>query len=137
MKVKMLIGAVALALTAPALAQGDPASGPPVTDGDLACFIATGWLAMAADKVAAKPDQTPEKRAEALKIAAKSYGDNAFYLGRMTMLGKDKLTRDLYIDAYSRFAKLSSKDQTAIITVCNQWALDAKLGVVKPWSSKP
>lgn len=137
MKVKMLIGAAALALTAPALAQGDPASAPPVEDGDLACFIATGWLAMAAGKAADKPDQTPEKRAEALKLAANSYEDNSFYLGRMTMFGKDKLTQDLYFDAYSRFAKLSSKEKAAVIAVCTQWAKDAKLGVIKPWTSKP
>lgn len=137
MKVQMLIGAAALAMTASALAAPTLTDGPPVESGDMGCLIATGWIAMAADKAAAKPDATPERRASAQKIAAQSFADNAFYLGRMTMLGKEKLTKDLYSDAFNRFAKLSSTDQTAIIKICKEWARDAKLGVIEPWSAKP
>lgn len=110
MKSQMLIITAALGLATPVLAQGNPADGPPVEGGDMTCFVASGYLAMAADKAAAKPDATPEKRASAQKIAADSYEDNAFYLGRMTLLGKEKLTRDFYLGTYARFAKLSSKD---------------------------
>jgi hypothetical protein len=137
MKLQMLIAAAALGLTAPALAQSKLADGPSVEGGDMTCFVASGYLAMAAEKAAAKPDITPEKRASAQKVAADSYEDNAFYIGRMTMFGKDKLSRDLYLDSYARFTKLSPKDQTAIIKICNDWARESKIALVKPWSSQP
>lgn len=137
MKLQMLFAAAALGLAAPALAQVNLANGPTVEGGDMVCFVATGYLAIAAEKAAAKPDATPEKRASAQKIANESYEDNAFFLGRMTLLGKDKLSHDFYLETYTRFAKLSSKDQTAIIKVCNDWAREAKISIVKPWSSNP
>ena len=43
----------------------------------------------------------------------------------------------LNLETYTRFAKLSPKEQSAIIRDCNDWAREAKIGIVKPWSSKP
>ena len=65
MKLRNLMGAAALCLAAQALAEPNVADGPPVEGGDMACFVASTRLALAAEKAAGKADQNPEKRASA------------------------------------------------------------------------
>lgn len=134
---RSLFCTAALALAVPAFAADNvPAAGPPVADGDLGCVIASGMMAMLAGKAADDTKKSEKDRQSAATLRQKSYEDNAFYLGRLSMLPAERRTSAAYLAAFENFSKLDTDKKVAYIAACNDWAKDSKIGMVKPWTGK-
>lgn len=129
----VLFLAASVAATA---AYGAAPAAPPVSGGDMTCFVATSYMAAAAEKASEAPDKDADFRASAAKVAAINWENNAFYLGRLGLLPAEQRSVATYQAADQAFSKLDTDGKVKAITACNDWAKQAKIAVITPWNDK-
>lgn len=123
-----------LSLATPALAAGETVTAdPPVEDGDLGCFIATGVLAFGAGRIAKDESKPADTREAAAKREKEAFEMTNFYMGRMTAQLTAAPSKQAYSEAYQRFAKLDADGKSKVVQACETWARDSKLKMLEPW----
>ena len=134
-KFALTLAALAAAtLAAPALAA--PAAIPPVTDGDMGCFIALGLIAIDADK-AGKSDKLEQKdRDSMVTLAASMRSDARWYFGRISLLPPEQRSRQVFDATFQRVDKGDSNSKFDTAMACSKWALAANTAMLDTWSGK-
>lgn len=131
---KLIAFAAATTLAAPALAA--PAAIPPVTDGDMGCFIALGLIALDSDK-AAKSEKLEQKDRDAMTtLGVTMRSDSRWYFGRVSLLPPEQRSRQAFDAAFQRVDKAGDKVKFDNAMACSKWALDANTAMLNAWSDK-
>ena len=125
------LAAPALAATAPA-----PVAVPPVTDGDMGCFVALGLIALDADKAATSDKLEQKDRDSMVSLAASMRSDARWYFGRISLLPPEQRSRAAFDAAFGRVDKGDSNAKFDTAMACSKWALAANTAMLNVWSGK-